>query len=500
MAAAPIARGADRIYWSNLNGNSISYANLDGSGGRQLPIDPATLNGPMGLAIDSVTGKLYWANYGVLGGDGTGTSIGVANLDGTDAHLLSIAGVPVMGPHGVAIDPVSGKIYWTNHDTPSAKSWIGVANIDGSNASLLSTGAATVDGPRGLALDPAGGKIYWANWIANSISYANLDGSGGGNLATGSATVESPEGVALSPNQGRLYYGNFTFNPDPPHETISYLNLDGSGGADLPTPGATRDHPHGVAIDPTTNRIYWPNFDVGVISYENLDGSGGADLPTPGATKNGPNLPVLLKAPVAAGAPAIEGGFSPGSSLKCTQGAWSGDLLASLLYQSPESFSFRWREKDRKVARSRSKSITAHSLGEYRCRVTARNDAGSAPQTSGWYGVFEVARPKLDLGEGTATLEVTVPGPGKVSLSGKGVVKQPRTIRWAREAGSPARKVKTRTVKLVVKARGKAKRHLQRTGVARVKVKVTFTPAGGAPSPQLKTVKLKKARAGRRGR
>src|SRR5437762_5969955 len=68
LSAAPAAGAANRIYWSNLNGNSISYANLDGSGGGDLPINPVALNGPMGLAIDSAAGKIYWSNYGGFGG------------------------------------------------------------------------------------------------------------------------------------------------------------------------------------------------------------------------------------------------------------------------------------------------------------------------------------------------------------------------------------------------------------------------------------------------
>ena len=72
LAASP-AFAADRIYWSNLDGNSISWSNLDGSGGGDLQIDPAALNGPMGLAIDSAHGRLYWSNYG-LSPAGSGTT------------------------------------------------------------------------------------------------------------------------------------------------------------------------------------------------------------------------------------------------------------------------------------------------------------------------------------------------------------------------------------------------------------------------------------------
>ena len=57
LAAAPAAFGADRVYWANGN-NTISFANLDGSGGgAQLDISGATSNGPRGVDIDPVTGR-----------------------------------------------------------------------------------------------------------------------------------------------------------------------------------------------------------------------------------------------------------------------------------------------------------------------------------------------------------------------------------------------------------------------------------------------------------
>jgi hypothetical protein len=53
------------------------------------------------------------------------------------------------------------------------------------------------------------------------------------------------------------------------------------------------------------------------------------------------------------------------------------------------------------------------------------------------------------------------------------------------------------TVSLLVKAKGKSRRKLGRTGSAKLKVAVTFTPSGGDPATQSRTVKLlKRRRAG----
>ena len=490
LCLSAAASGADRIYWGNLYGNNISFANLDGSGGTDLPIDPAALDGPMGTAIDPRDGKIYWANFGNLGGPGSGRSIGVANLDGSDAHIVPIAGVPVVSPHGVAVDPAADKLYWTNQDESNGNSWIGYANLDGSNGGYFNPGAATMSDPRGLALDKAAGKLYWANHGANRISVANLDGSGGSDIPTGAATVDDPEGVAIAPAQNRLYYGNYVEPPDPLGETISWVNLDGSGGANLDTDPATRVEPHGVAIDPTVNRIYWANFDApdpgggtGVISSASLDGGFGADLPTAGATKDRPSMPVLLKTPVPVKAPDISGKAKPGAELHCSQGGWAADFAASLLWREPSHYTYAWRKNGQLIDGETSASLTTHSIGEYKCAVGGINDAGSAYQESAAHAAFRLGRAHRNIRKGIAKLVVKVPGPGWLSVRGHKIVNQ-RLAGPARANGALGRKVKSGRIRLLIKPHGKAKRHLARRGRLKVRLRVSYRPKGGEKSTQ----------------
>ena len=149
----------------------------------------------------------------------------------------------------------------------------------------LTTGVAGV--LLALAVAPAASgadRAYWANGN-NTISYANLDGSGGGGqLNISGATANGARGVAVDPVAGRIYWGNQGNN------TISYANLDGSGGGgQLNVTGSTITAPHGVVIDPSTRRIYWADEDPAhPIQYAGLDGSGGGHLDTTGATHADP--------------------------------------------------------------------------------------------------------------------------------------------------------------------------------------------------------------------
>jgi hypothetical protein len=105
---------------------------------------------------------------------------------------------------------------------------------------------------------------------------------------------------------------------------------------------------------------------------------------------------------------------------------------------------------------------------------------------------FKFGRLKRNKRTGTATLVVILPGPGNLTLKGKGVVsKQPgdrAKSKASKAVGAAGR------VRLVIKSKGKARRKLRRTGRVRVRVKVTYTPTGGTPNTKTKPVKLIKRR------
>lgn len=90
-------------------------------------------------------------------------------------------------------------------------------------------------------------------------------------------------------------------------------------------------------------------------------------------------------------------------------------------------------------------------------------------------------KPKLNKKNGSARIPVTVGDSGQLVLSGKGV----KTKKVA--TGGPG------TVNLVVKPKGKTAKTLSRTGKAKVKAKITFTPTGGAAGVTSKKLKLKES-------
>jgi hypothetical protein len=99
------------------------------------------------------------------------------------------------------------------------------------------------------------------------------------------------------------------------------------------------------------------------------------------------------------------------------------------------------------------------------------------------------AKPKLDKHHGTATLTVTVPGPGTLALAGNSIL----VPRVAVGPVSPLITVQAAgQVKLRIRAKGKAKATLERTGKVTVKATVTFTPTGGTGAGYIEPIHLVK--------
>ena len=491
LSLSSTASAADRIYWSNFFGGpndlgSISWANLDGSGGGDLSTSGAPMDGPMGIAIDAAAGRIYWTNFGNdqdgTGAGGNGTAISYANLDGSGGGQIPVS-APIRGPHGLAFDPATNRLYWPNISTTPQS--IAYSNLDGSNPGVLNTTGATVNGPRSLSLDPASGRIYWANHDANVISYARLDGSGGADLNVPGMTLDEPEGLALDPGTGRMYFGNFAEPANGNPQKIAYFQIDGSGGNILNTSPVAPSEPHGVALDRSTGRLWWADYDAFTIASANAAGGSGANLPTGGAEVDTPDMPVLLKAPVPAQG-AIQGHPKPGATLHCPV-KWAADELSSLAYRAPTSRSVQWIKNGHPVSGATSDTYKVHSVAEYSCLATAQNAAGRTQKTSDAIGVFQLGKLTRNLVQGTAKLKVKVPAAGKIDLSGKKVVKERSTAGVA----VLARKVKGHHAKLLIKPKGKAKRRLAKAGKLKVKVRVTYKPADGLKGVQTKVLRLK---------
>jgi hypothetical protein len=89
--------------------------------------------------------------------------------------------------------------------------------------------------------------------------------------------------------------------------------------------------------------------------------------------------------------------------------------------------------------------------------------------------------------KGKVLLKVTVPGPGKLTLTGKGV--KTRTVKVK----------KAKTVTLVVAAKGAQLKTLEAKGHVKVTVKIAFAGSDGTKTSVTRTVTLVEKKAKKKG-
>jgi hypothetical protein len=100
--------------------------------------------------------------------------------------------------------------------------------------------------------------------------------------------------------------------------------------------------------------------------------------------------------------------------------------------------------------------------------------------------VFTLGTTQRSKKKGTATLNIMLPNPGELTASGSGV-----TVTSAGQA-TIAQAVSAGPARVLIKAKGRKKAKLNRTGEVKVAVAITYTPTNGTANTQTVKVKLKK--------
>jgi uncharacterized repeat protein (TIGR01451 family) len=179
----------------------------------------------------------------ILGGFAHGPRIaaydpGVASASG-DPTVIST--IPVGSrPWGVAVNPVTNRIYVTN-------SWDYSASvIDGATNTVVAT--IPVGGnPWGVAVNPTTNRIYVVNYTSDNVSVID----GGTNTVVATVPVGyHPVNAAVNPDTNRIYVSN--------NDNASVSVIDGGTDTAVATV-PVGNWPDGVAVNPTTNRIYVTN-------------------------------------------------------------------------------------------------------------------------------------------------------------------------------------------------------------------------------------------------
>jgi DNA-binding beta-propeller fold protein YncE len=401
-------------------GTGIERGGFEGGGLETLQSEPTGFADD--LALDIPDGKMYWT-------DTNASVIWSSNLNGTDAQIvLDDFGAE---PLGIALDVAGGKMYWT--DSAGVKR----ASLDGSGEELLSREPA-----RGfIALDPATSQMYWADFKSGDIkTSAMAPGAAVTDLVT---KQSSPFGIAVDPVAGKVYWLDLNLEKRKKEDDeIRSANLAGGEVQTLvERPGAGFEG--GLAIEPTSGKLYWTEAETHDVAVSNLNGSQAETLFSTGEDiPEGLAVETVDPHPTNTVAPSIEGTAQVGSPLSCDPGTWTGT--------GPVSFAYEWGVVGGTAIEGADAS-TYVPFGEQQgeqldCVVTAADNVGASSAASSAVSVtafasapapFVVTVVETPLIAGIAIAKLTISGttarvPVFTSLAGTATL----TATPAREASS----------------------------------------------------------------
>ncbi|MBW8886670.1 MAG: 3-hydroxyacyl-CoA dehydrogenase [Fibrobacteres bacterium] len=267
LCAAGMAWGAApqaRIYWLEFTG--LHSANADGSDAKTLvPLN----DGPDGVAVDAVAGKIYWTNMG-SGGNG---SVQRSNLDGSKVEYV----VPKAGTYfakQIQLDLIHGKAYWSDRDGLKIQR----CNLDGSQNEVLISG---VDHPVGMALDTAGGVFYFSEKDGGTLKRAPMAMPPAGQTAAKRTDVETlisgldqPIDVGIDLGKKQIYW------TDRDEGTVHRAGIEIPAGQtaatrkDIETLMRGLNTPIGIALDLAGGKLFTTESGTGAVWRANLDGTG----------------------------------------------------------------------------------------------------------------------------------------------------------------------------------------------------------------------------------
>lgn len=380
--------------------------------------------------------------------------------DGTSegtSQRLSESGRDAVEPQVAVADDGTATVVWSRFDGSDSIVQERRVEPDGtleeSAANLSAAGESAIQ-PRVEVAPDGAATVVWnrfdgANWIVQSrrIGAAGAPEGSAQSLSAGGRSAAEPQLAIDSAGAATVVWDRF----DGGSFVVQARRLNPTGtpvGAAVQLSAGGRDaaDPQ-LALSPDgTATVLWSRFDGShwVVQRRDLSGTGSL-----GSTQ------VLSTSGRSAGDPALAWGSDGTLVMSWKRFAGSGDVVqvGTVLKPPPAP---------------PPKPKTGTSTGT---RAGADEDAVD--------NSFQIAEVRRNRKRGTATLAVVVPGPGRLVLDG--------AVFQRRQVGGAGRF----TLRVVPKP---AKRLLlRRTGSARLKVTVTFAPAGGEPNSRTLSLRLRRA-------
>lgn len=206
------------------------------------------LNRCTALAVDGLNGKLFLV-------DVAASALWSVNLDGSGLALVK--GGLTDFPTDLALDVLNERIYYTTSSTLQSSNTIQRVDYTGANDLTLftATGASPGNGVSrctAIAFDTVNSKLFIVDAGARKIWSMSL--AGGGLLEVAAATNAVPTGLALDPTTQQVYFT--VGSPDQGSNHIMRVSYTGGGLTDLFTAAGSVQRCTALEVDAAHSVIY----------------------------------------------------------------------------------------------------------------------------------------------------------------------------------------------------------------------------------------------------
>ena len=461
-ALVPAAGAATKIFYAGSTAG-LASASVFTVGGSTVPLDsanPGTQYSGTAVAVDSTTGRLYWAgqtnpsNPVVSSADNRGFVRAVSASDGTSVGMTAWGTSTTGNVVDLTIDPLTQTAYWSG--TEGASNFLQSGTIGG--ASLpVGTVASTPASALNLALNPANGRLITGQSVATNGSNVTLQQYTVSTMAspTNYSNISASQvGITsivtnLTGSRGYWTYCNAKINVF----GVGCMNSSG-------TVGVAGDvyEKSGTAGNPASNlgmaEIGLTALAVdgsGCLIYANTNGdikrSSSVASCTQTTLLSGAGHPIaslwIVEAPSTTGTPTVSGSGATDSALTCNDATWAADVPGARLSRMPGTRTYTWQRDGVTVSGAAASTYTPTAAGSYTCAITGTNVAGSG--TSGTSAALAVTAPAIPVAPSTPSSSVapstpsssastasvpSAPSTPTAARSGTGAI----TVKWAAPA------------------------------------------------------------------
>eukprot|EP00062_Callorhinchus_milii_P008171 gi/632950587/ref/XP_007890804.1/ PREDICTED: very low-density lipoprotein receptor isoform X2 [Callorhinchus milii] len=178
---------AQRIFWADMGQRAIFSISMDQNGAAIGKSRIAEVQMPVGIAVDWIYKHIYWTDVETK-------TISVATFDGTKMKILFDS--DLREPASVALDPLSGFIYWSDWGEPAKIEKAGMNGVD--RQLLVST---NIQWPNGIALDLVKSRLYWVDSKLHTLSSVDLNGGDRRRVLLSQRFLAHPFAVAVFEDQ-----------------------------------------------------------------------------------------------------------------------------------------------------------------------------------------------------------------------------------------------------------------------------------------------------------